>query len=199
MNTKQMLSSLLILFLLCLTSPTTIFAHVTPPVVLMSDRDAVIALTAGARRFFVRESRLAENELATLQKQWGWRPDEAFHRFYLGRDDQGRLVSAVAFLTEYTIHGPIRVAVAIGPDGKVKGAQVVELTEETYPWLKPLIDQNFTQEYVGREIKGGFSPAEKYQRTLGSMPLFYAQVVATLIQRGAILYEATVAKNLTFS
>jgi len=199
MKTKQMLRSILIVFLFCSTTTTSIFAHVTPPVVLMSDRDAVIALTAGARRFFVRESKLNENELAILQKQWGWRPDEAFHRFYLGRDDQGRLVSAVAFLTEYTIHGPVRVAVAIGPDGKVKGALVVELSEETYPWLKPVIDQNFTQEYVGREVKAGFAPAEKYQRTLGSMPLFYVQVVATLIQRGAILYEATVAKSVTSS
>jgi Na+-translocating ferredoxin:NAD+ oxidoreductase RnfG subunit len=196
MKTKKMLSSISIV-LLFFFSTTNIFAHVTPPVVLMSDRDAVIALTAGARRFFVRESKLTESELAALQKQWGWRPDEAFHRFYLGRDDQGRLVSAVAFVTEYTIHGPVRVAVAVGFDGKVKGALVVELTEETYPWLKPLIDQNFTQEYVGREIRTVFAPAEKYQRTLGNMPLFYAQVVATLIQRGAILYEATVAKNVT--
>jgi Na+-translocating ferredoxin:NAD+ oxidoreductase RnfG subunit len=196
MNKKQQLWLLLIPLLASFAVVTSALAHITPPVVLMSDRDAVVALTAGARRFFVRETKLTNNELTTLQKQWGWRPEEAFYRFYLGRDDQGRLVSAVAFLTEYTIHGPVRVAVAIGSDGKVKGALVVELTEETYPWLKPLIDQDFTQEYVGRESKASFALGEKYQKALGSMPLFYAQIVASLIQRGTILYEATIAKQV---
>ncbi|MGH7830629.1 MAG: hypothetical protein ACREP8_10675, partial [Candidatus Binatia bacterium] len=146
MNRNKSLRYTPALFLLSLVVTTSVFAHVTPPVVLMSDRDAVLALTAGAKRFFVRETKLADSELAAIRKQWGWRPDETFYRFYLGRDEQGRLVSAVAFLTEYTIHGPVRVAVGIGADGKVNGALVVELTEETYPWLKPLIDRNFTQD-----------------------------------------------------
>jgi len=33
-------------------------AHLTPPVVLVSDRDAVQSLLSGARRFFVRDVRL---------------------------------------------------------------------------------------------------------------------------------------------
>ena len=87
----------------------------------------------------------------------GWTPDEDFYRFYLGRNDAGGLVAATVFLTEYTIHGPVRVAVALGPDGKVKVVRVVELTEETYPWVKPLIDQNFTQAYVGQDSRGRFA------------------------------------------
>ena len=161
-------------------------AHVTPPVVLMSDRDAVVGLLGNARRFFVREVKLSSEQRQAVAKRSGWNPDESFYRFYLGRDDQGRLVGAMLFLTEYTVHGPVRAAVGLGPDGKVRGATVVELTEETYPWVKPLIDQNFTRDYVGLDSRGPFT----LKRTDGSdMTHFYGEVVATLIQRAALLYD----------
>ncbi|HSE92545.1 MAG TPA: hypothetical protein VLF19_04495 [Methylomirabilota bacterium] len=38
---------------------------------------------------------------------------------------------------------------ALGPDGRVRGATVVELTEETYTWVKPLLDCDFTRQFVG--------------------------------------------------
>jgi hypothetical protein len=161
-------------------------AHVTPPVVLMSDREAVVGLLGGARRFFVREVKLTPEQRRVVQQRSGWSPDEDFYRFYLGRDDQGRLVGAMVFMTDYTIHGPVRVAVGLGPDGKVRGATVVELSEETYPWMKPLLDQNFTRDYVGLDSRGMFV----VKRTgLESMAQFYGQIVASLVQRAAVLYE----------
>src|SRR5205085_6071593 len=126
-------------------------AHVTPPVVLASDRDAITTLLPGARRHFVHEVRLTEEERQAVQKESGWRPEEDFYRFYIGRDEQLHDLGAVAFLTEYTIHGPVRVAVGLAPDGKVTGARVVELTEETYPWVKGLIDRSFLQTFNGRD------------------------------------------------
>jgi|SRR5689334_14212277 len=167
-------------------------AHITPPVVLVSDRDAVVALLTGARRFFVREVRLTPAEQQAIRKQTGWSPDEEFYRFYVGRDAQGRLVAATVFVSEFTIHGPVRVAVALEPDGKVKGATVVELTEESYAWVKPLLDRDFTRQYVGRDAHGTFVA------TAGggdSMPQFYGQVIASLIQRAAVLYETGVMKR----
>lgn len=174
----------------------TALAHITPPVVLVSDRDAVVALLPGARRFFVREVRLTAQERQTVQKQSGWTPEEDFYRFYLGRDAEGRLVAATTFLTEFTIHGPLRVAVGLAPDGKVRGATVVELTEETYAWVKPLIDQDFTRDYVGRDSRSAFGLSERIARArIDPMPQFYAQVIAALIQRGAILYDVGVVKH----
>ena len=161
-------------------------AHVTPPVILMSDRDAVVGLLGGARRFFVREVRLSSDQRQAVAKRSGSSPDESFYRFYLGRDDQGRLVGALLFLTEYTVHGPVRVAVGLGPDGKVRGATIVELTEETYPWIKPLIDRNFTRDYVGLDSRGSF--ALKHTG-VNDMTHFYGEVVASLIQRAVLLYE----------
>jgi len=102
----------------------------------------------------------------------------------------------VIFLTEFTIHGPVRVAVGLGSDGRVREAKVVELTEETYPWLKPLIDQGFTRDYTGRGSQGSFGISERLTRAgLESMPRFYAHVVASLIQRAAILFDITVLKR----
>lgn len=171
-------------------------AHITPPVILVSDREAVVGMLQGAKRFFVREVRLSAEEKELIRKQWGWRPEEDFYRFYLGRDGEGRLVAAVIFLTEFTIHGPVRVAVGLGPDGKVKDAKVVELTEETFPWLKPLLDQHLTHDYIGRDSRASFAVSERFERVhLESMPHFYAQIVASLIQRGAILYEVTILKR----
>ena len=161
-------------------------AHVTPPVILMSDRDAVVGLLGGAQRFFVREVRLSPEQRQAVAKRSGWNPDESFYRFYLGRDEGGRLVGAMLFMTEYTIHGPVRVAVGLGPDGKVRGATVVELTEETYPWVKPLIDRNFTRDYVGLDSHGAFTLK---QTGVSDMAHFYGEVVATLIRRAALLYD----------
>ena len=172
-------------------------AHVTPPVVLASDRDAVAGLLGGSRRFFVREVRLSPAERAAIQKQSGWTPNEDFYRFYLGRDDQGALVASTIFMTEYTIHGPIRVAVALNPDGKVKGAQVVELSEETYPWVKPLIDQDFARDYVGQDSTGRYALTDRVRAAGDSMTRFYGQVIVSLIQRAAILYDTTVLKRPT--
>src|SRR5918999_646110 len=158
-------------------------AHITPPVVLISERDAILGMTGGAKKFFVREVRLSPEEREAVQRQWGWRPEDELYRFYIGRDEAGQLIAAVIFLTEYTIHGPVRVAVGLGPDGTVRDAQVVELTEETYPWLKPLMDQDFTRDYAGRGSQGSFGVSERWARVgLESMPQFYAQVVASLIQ-----------------
>ena len=171
-------------------------AHITPPVVLISDRDAVLGMTGGAKKFFVREVKLTPQERQTIQEQWGWQAEDEFYRFYLGRDDEGRMVAAVTFLTEFTIHGPVRVAVGLEPDGKIKGAQVVELTEETYPWLKPLVDQGLTRDYVGRDSQSSFGLSQRIlQMSQESMPQFYAHIVASLIQRAVVLFDVTVLKR----
>jgi hypothetical protein len=183
-------------FLTCLAlialTPQAAKAHITPPVVLVSEREAVVGMLAGATRFFAREVRLSTEERSVIQQQWRWKPEEAFYRFYLGRDPSEQLVAAVIFLTEFTIHGPVRVAVGVSPDGTIKGAAVVELTEETYPWLKPFLDQRFTRDYVGRGTRASFGLSERFGHAHGdSMPHFYAQIVASLIQRAAILYDVT--------
>ena len=173
---------------LALTSPA--LAHLAPPVVLVSDRDAVVSLLPGARRFFVREVRLGDKEKAAIKQASGWTPEEDFYRFYIGRDDQGRMVGALVFVGDATIHGSVRVATAFDRDGKVRGASVVELTEETYPWVKPLIDGQFTQDWVGQDSQSRFALPDRLANVRSnSMTQFYGEVVANLVRRAALLYE----------
>lgn len=187
---KRMRRSLgVIVPVLLLAAPA--LAHITPPVVLVSDRDALIGLLGGARRFFVREVRLSPQERAAIRTETGWTPDEDIYRFYLGRDAGGRLVAASIFVTEYTVHGPVRVAVGLGPDGRVRGATVVELTEETYGWVKPLLDRHFTRQFAGQPAGARVTaPAG-----LEPMPQFYAEVIASLVRRAARLFDVGVLKR----
>jgi hypothetical protein len=178
--------------LLCAMAAAPAFAHITPPVLLVSDRDAVSSLLAGARRYFVREVRLTPAERQAIKKDSGWGPDEDFYRFYIGRDEAQHDVGAVIFLTEYTIHGPVRVAVALAPDGKVKGAAVAEVTEETYPWVKAVIDRGDLASFVGRDAHSSFTAGAG---AASSMPRFYGDIIASLVQRAALLYEAAVLKR----
>ncbi|PYN78055.1 MAG: hypothetical protein DMD97_07745 [Candidatus Rokuibacteriota bacterium] len=172
-------------------------AHLTPPVVLVSDRDAVVSLLSGAQRFFVREVRLSAQEQTAIKQASGWMPEEDFYRFYVGRDEGGRMVGALVFVGDATIHGSVRVAVALGPDGKVRGATVVELTEETYPWVKPLIDQQFTRDWVGQDGRSRYVLADRLAPLRGNpMTQFYGEVVGGLVRRGALLYEFGVAATV---
>ena len=171
-------------------------AHLTPPVVLVSDRDAVVSLLSGAQRFFVREVRLSAQEQTAIKQASGWTPEEDFYRFYVGRDEGGRMVGALVFVGDATIHGSVRVAVALGPDGKVRGATVVELTEETYSWVKPLIDQQFTRDWVGQDGRSRYVLADRLAPLRGNpMTQFYGEVVGGLVRRGALLYEFGVARR----
>ena len=170
-------------------------AHITPPVVLVSDRDALVGLLSGAQRFFVREVRLSPEQRQAVQKETGSAPDEDFYRFYLGRDGAGRLVAAATFVTDFTIHGPVRVGVGVGPDGKVKGVTVVEVTEETYAWVKPLIDRHVVHAVVGQDGRRAIPLAERAaQARLDAMPQFYAQVIAGLVRRAAVLFDVAVVR-----
>ena len=176
--------------------PSPVRAHITPPVVLLSDREAVTRLLAGATKYSVLELRLTKEERREMAKQWNWAPSEDFTRFYLGRGGDGKLVGAVIFVTDFTIHGPLEVAVGIDPKGVVRGANVIECTEETYPWVKPLLDLNFDRWYAGQDcrahceaMKGGNVDS------LHPMCHFYAEILASLVQRGSALYEIGVLRR----
>ena len=167
-------------------------AHITPPVVLMSDRDALIALLAGAQRFFVRETRLSDDERREVERRTGWKPDEDFFRFFLGRDAGGQLVAASVFVSDYTVHGPVRVAVALDGRGNVKGVRVVEVTEETYSWVKPLIDKDFARPFLGHPAGHAAHHEAQGQDVMSH---FYGQVIAGLVRRAGALYETTIMKK----
>jgi hypothetical protein len=166
-------------------------AHMTPPVALASEREAVTRLLSGSSRYFVREVRLSPAGKAAVRERTGWSADDPYYRFYVGRGSDGAAIAAAVLLTDFTIHGPVRVAVAIAPDGKVKGVQVVEVTEEVHGWVKPLLDSGFLQRFVGADARRAPSNVAGIDN---AMRRFYAGVIAGLVSRAGALYEATIGK-----
>jgi hypothetical protein len=176
-----------------LTGPAR--AHLTSPVVLVSERDAIAAQHAGAKKLLLREVSLTADERKAVQSGYGWRANDEVHGFYMGRDDAGKLLSASVFMTEATMHGIIRVAVGLTPDGRVKSAEVVEVAEEIYAHVKPLMDRGFTKRYTGLGIGSSFEPAPASGGGVDAMAQHYDSIVSRLVQRAVILYNVCVAKR----
>jgi hypothetical protein len=167
-------------------------AHMTPPVALASEREAVTRLLSGSSRYFAREVRLSAAEKEAVRKRTGWSADDPYYRFYVGRGADGATVAAAVLLTDFTIHGPVRVAVALAPDGKVKGVLVLEMTEEVYGWVKPLLDSGVLQRFAGSD---SHSASTNVAGIDNAMRRFYAGVIAGLVSRAGALYEVTIGKS----
>ena len=181
--------------LIFLLAANTAWAHLTPPVVLVSERDAVASQHAGAKKLSLREVSLTVDERKVVQSTYGWRASDEPHAFYMGRDDAGKLLSASVFMTQATQHGIIRVAVALQPDGRVKGVEVVEVAEEIYPHLKPLMDRGFAKRYAGLGIDSSFEPAAASSGGVDAMAQHYDATVGRMVQRAVILYNVCVTKR----
>jgi hypothetical protein len=159
--------------------------------VYISDRNAIRSMTVGAKKHLVREVKLTPEEQRAIASRWGWNATEPVYRFYLGRGENGQIVSAVTFLTEVTVHGPMRVAVALDPDGKVRDARVIEVSEEISTWVEPLVSGGLLRGFVGQDSRGGFAAPASQE----SMVRFYGEVATRLIQRGAILFDTAFLKR----
>jgi hypothetical protein len=171
------------------------WAHLTPPVVLLPDRDAVASQHAGAKKLSLREVTLTPDERKAIQATYGWRAQGDLHSFYMGRDEAGKLLSASVFMTEATMHGVIRVAVGLTPDGRVKSADVVEVSEEIYAHMKPLMDRGFTKRYAGLGIGSSFEPPPAAASGADSLAQHYDGIVSRMVQRAVILYNVGVTKR----
>lgn len=169
-------------------------AHITPPVVLVSERDAVAAQHAGAKKLSLREASLTADERKAVQSAYGWRAADDVHNFYMGRDDAGKLLSASVFMTEATMHGIIRVAVGFTPEGKVKSAEVVEVSEEIYAHMKGMMDRGFTKRYAGLGIGSSFEPPAAAGGA-DAMAQHYDSIVSRMVQRAVILYNVLLTKR----
>ncbi len=171
------------------------WAHLTPPVVVVPERDAVLSQHAGAKKLSQRDVSLTAEERKAIQSAYGWRASDELHGFYMGRDDAGKLLSASVFMTEATMHGIIRVAVGLTPDGRVKDAQVVEVAEEIYAHMKPLMDRGFTKRYAGLGIGSSFEPPAASAGGADAMGQHYDGIVGRMVQRAVILYNVGITKR----
>jgi hypothetical protein len=170
------------------------WAHITPPVVLVPERDALASQLAGAKKLSLREVSLTADERKAVQSAYGWRASDEQHAIYMGRDEAGKLLGASVFMTQATMHGILRVAVALAPDGRVRSAELVEVAEEIYPHVKPLIDRGFKR-YAGLGIASSFEPPAAAGSGADAMAQHYDGIVSRLVQRAVILYDVCVTKR----
>ena len=166
---------------------STAQGHVSPPRMLMSDMEAVRQLLPDAQIFGQMDMKLTDAQRKEVKSMANWNPDEKVYKTFIGRDTQGKYRGAVMFIGEITVHGLVRLAIGVDAEGKVRGANVVAITDEAYGWVKPLIVQGFMKQFVGKGHHDSFIEGERAAARRNSMPQFYGQVIASLVQRCAVI------------
>jgi hypothetical protein len=173
-------------------------AHVTPPRVLLTEQQAIRLLLPAAARVEARVLRLTRAQRRAVHEICAWTPENKPYRLVEGVDANGRRLGTMLVLTDYTIHGPVKTAVAVDPEGRVTGGAVMELQEEAYVWVKPLIERDFAGAVKGRGSRESFGPMNHEKRPRGqSMPRFYETLVMTQLHKGVSLYEVAVLRPNT--
>src|SRR5688572_24417869 len=138
-------------------------AHVSPPVVLSTETDTLRSMMGRADGLVVRKISLDAAQRRSLQQGCGCKASGATYRAYLPGPEGGR-AAAVIFVSEPTQHGPVRMAVALDREGRVTAARVLEVTEESLNWIKPLVDQDLPGDYVGRGSGDDFGISERFEK-----------------------------------
>jgi hypothetical protein len=164
-------------------------AHPTPKVVLVKHADYIRQTLPGARQYFVRTVSIGKQDLASIRQASDFTPDDPDVQFFLGQGEGGTPVGVVLFQQVDTPHGPIEVGLTFGPKGAVTTAQVTTATVETKPWVQEAVAAGLMDKFVGE--RQGDDPRKALQGLggkLGGMPEYMAELIATAVGRGLVLY-----------
>ena len=164
-------------------------AHPTPKVVLMKHADFIRQTTPGAKAYFVRTITIGKQDLAAIRKASDYTPDDPDVQFFLGQGDGGATVGVALFQQVDTPHGPIEVGITFGPDGAIANTAVTTATVETKPWVQEAAASGLMKHFTG--MKQGDDPRKALQGLdgkLGGMPEYMAELIATAVGRGLVLY-----------
>ena len=174
-------------------------AHPTPKVVLETHTDFIRQTLggAGATQYFVRTVRIGKQDLASIRRTSDFEPDDPDVPFYLGQVG-GKDVGVVLFQQIDTPHGPLEIGLAIGPDGALTAAEVTTATVETKPWVQEVTAAGQMKGFVG--MREGDDPRKVLTRTasqLGGMPEYMAELIATAVGRGLVMYGTLYQERTT--
>jgi hypothetical protein len=160
--------------------------HPTPKVVLVKHAD-FIRQAVPAKQYFARTIELGRDDVAAIRKQSDFVPDDPDVQFYLGQDG-GSTVGVVLFQQLDTPHGPIEVGLAFGPDGAIAHTNVTTATVETKPWVLQAVSSGLMDKFTG--MRGGDDARKALAGLqLDGMPRYMAELVATAVGRGMVLYS----------
>ena len=165
-------------------------AHPTPKVVLVKHADFMRQSLTGATQYFVRTVSIGKEDLAAIRKAGDFTPADPDVQFYIGQAEDGKPVGATVFQQLDTPHGPLEVGLTFAPDGAVARADVTTATVETKPWVQAATGSGLMQRFAG--LRQGDDPRKALAGAggLSGMPEYMAELIATAVGRGMVLYGA---------
>ncbi|HEY7637247.1 MAG TPA: hypothetical protein VH763_16970 [Gemmatimonadales bacterium] len=163
-------------------------AHPTPKVVLVKHADFIRQTMAGATQYFVRTVTIGKQDLAAIRKSADFTPDDPDVQFFLGQNQGGKTVGVSLFQQVNTPHGPIEVGLTFGPDGAIASAVVTTATVETKPWVQEATGAGLMKRFVGLRQGDDTRKALTNGNGLNGMPEYMAELIATAVGRGLVLY-----------
>jgi hypothetical protein len=171
-------------------------AHPTPKVVLVKHADFIRQTIPGAKQYFVRTVSIGKQDLATIRKASDFTPDDPDVQFFLGQGEGGATVGVALFQQVDTPHGPIEVGLTFGPDGAVANTAVTTATVETKPWVQEATASGLMKRFVGmRQGDDARKALHSVDGQLGAMPQYMAELIATAVGRGLVLYATLYKEN----
>jgi hypothetical protein len=165
--------------------------HPTPTVVLIKQTDLIRSALGGggANQFFVRKVTIGKDDLAKIQRDVDFSPEDPDVTFYLGKDAAGKLVGATLFPQVNTMHGPVEVGLTLKPDGSIASVAVTQATVETKPWVEEAVASGFLKRFQGMRYGDDLKRALGQSSGLGQMPSWEAQVITAAVHQGLVLHH----------
>ncbi len=164
------------------------WAHVSANVKLVSAKESVQRLLPKGK-LFVKEVDLTTGQLAKLRAFDNWDTRAAHFRFFVSRDETGKLQRAMTSMVEFTRHGPVVVAVALDPQGKITGVILTDTQVEPLTWLEPLLEKNYMQVFIGKDSRMPLTLDAKWKTEFSRISQDFAQIITNAVKKGAQLFD----------
>jgi hypothetical protein len=165
--------------------------HPTPVVELAKQPDVIRQSLPEGAKFFLRKVTIGRVDLARIRQVVEYSPEDRDVKFYYGQGNEGKLAGVVLFPQVNTQHGPVEVGLVLGPSGEVLNAVVTKATVETKPWVQRAISAGLMKRFKGMkdpaEVDGALQGMSA--QSMGSMPYYFAGVIAATVKRGIVLYR----------
>lgn len=166
------------------------WAHVTPNVQLSGIRETVAKLLPYGQ-LYVKDIQLDAEQKRALGALNNWKGQlgDGEFKFFVSRDGGDRLLGALVFMSEFTYHGPVVVAVAMDASGKVADSAVTDVPMEPMEWVSPLLRSDYLKEFKGKTASMELTLAPQWENGYSEMTRGYALLIANAVKRSAQLYD----------
>lgn len=188
--TGMMRKRLFISMLALVSAAVAAHAQGSKTVVLAKRGDVIANSLPKATNYFVKEIDIGQRARGKIKAQGNFSPQAPKLKFFYGKNAGGSLVGTVLFVKMATAHGPFEVGVAFTPAGAISNVVVTKATEETEPWVKAAENAGVMKGLIGISSDSEPNPLQNVsESSIGAMPYFAAQVIATAVIRAVVYYR----------